>query len=255
MANDGSGAAKIANAVNTSYCPIAAYRPDPECVLFVSGSNFYRINGSTGAITQIHSEPRNYVGEVAINTSGTRMAGRGSDSNLYRITVGGSSSQYATTCSSSVSPNGSYLTANVSGHTKLTIYNWSGSVYRTLNAPSSHEWDNQRFSVNSSDYVVYNYDTAGRIGMNQVSTDTNTAICNMWSSYPDLFIGSLPGAPTPNEAPTASISSPANGTSYSPGDTISYSGSATDPEDGALGGASLYWELDRIGDGQGPVKT
>ena len=48
---------------------------------------------------------------------------------------------------------------------------------------------------------------------------------------------------TSNQAPTATITSPAAGTLFSGGQTISFSGGGTDPEDGALGGASFTWSV------------
>ncbi len=47
-----------------------------------------------------------------------------------------------------------------------------------------------------------------------------------------------------NQAPTATISAPAEGTTYRGGDAITYSGSATDPEEGALPPARLAWWAD-----------
>lgn len=48
-----------------------------------------------------------------------------------------------------------------------------------------------------------------------------------------VTVGSLP--------PTATIQSPINGTSVLPGQTITYQGAATDPEDGAIPSAGLSW--------------
>jgi glucose/arabinose dehydrogenase len=44
-----------------------------------------------------------------------------------------------------------------------------------------------------------------------------------------------------NAAPIASITAPAPGTTYNVGDTISFSGTGTDPKDGTLSGNSLTW--------------
>ncbi|HXU83619.1 MAG TPA: PQQ-dependent sugar dehydrogenase, partial [Polyangia bacterium] len=49
---------------------------------------------------------------------------------------------------------------------------------------------------------------------------------------------------TSNKAPTATISTPAAGTLYSGGQTISYSGKGTDPEDGTLAASQLTWQVD-----------
>lgn len=47
-----------------------------------------------------------------------------------------------------------------------------------------------------------------------------------------------------NDLPTATIASPADGSSYNSGDSIIFQGSATDTEDGTLTGASLVWSSD-----------
>jgi glucose/arabinose dehydrogenase len=49
---------------------------------------------------------------------------------------------------------------------------------------------------------------------------------------------------TSNQAPTATITAPAAGTRYRGGDTIAYSGTGSDPEDGTLGGARFTWRID-----------
>ncbi|HLL73905.1 MAG TPA: PQQ-dependent sugar dehydrogenase [Pyrinomonadaceae bacterium] len=49
---------------------------------------------------------------------------------------------------------------------------------------------------------------------------------------------------TPNTPPMAQINSPAAGASYAAGDTISFSGSATDAQDGQLSASALTWRVD-----------
>ena len=58
--------------------------------------------------------------------------------------------------------------------------------------------------------------------------------------------------PTPppgngNDAPSAQITSPADGSTFDAGAEISFQGSGDDPEDGSLTGASLVWTSDRDG--------
>lgn len=50
-----------------------------------------------------------------------------------------------------------------------------------------------------------------------------------------------PTDPGSNRAPNASISSPANASSWLAGETVQFQGSAVDPEDGVLSGAALRW--------------
>lgn len=52
------------------------------------------------------------------------------------------------------------------------------------------------------------------------------------------------GEPAVDQAPTASITSPAGGTTFRAGDTLTFTGSGTDPEDGALGTSRLAWRAD-----------
>jgi glucose/arabinose dehydrogenase len=49
---------------------------------------------------------------------------------------------------------------------------------------------------------------------------------------------------TANSAPQAAITAPANNTLYSAGDTINYSGTGTDPEDGTLPPGAFTWQVD-----------
>ena len=51
-----------------------------------------------------------------------------------------------------------------------------------------------------------------------------------------------------NAAPSVTISGPASGSTYTAGQRITFSGSATDPEDGALTGTALAWTSSRDGE-------
>jgi glucose/arabinose dehydrogenase len=49
---------------------------------------------------------------------------------------------------------------------------------------------------------------------------------------------------TSNQGPTATITSPAAGTLYSGGQVVNYTGSGSDPEDGALPASAFTWQVD-----------
>ncbi len=53
--------------------------------------------------------------------------------------------------------------------------------------------------------------------------------------------GSGDTTPTTNQAPVASIDSPLAGATFRAGDTVDFSGSGSDPQDGALAAARLTW--------------
>ena len=62
----------------------------------------------------------------------------------------------------------------------------------------------------------------------------------------------------PNQRPTAAISSPTEGATFDEGDPVQFQGSGSDPEDGALTGASLVWTSDvdgQIGTGTAFTKS
>ncbi|MEM2983385.1 MAG: PKD domain-containing protein, partial [Candidatus Bathyarchaeia archaeon] len=61
-----------------------------------------------------------------------------------------------------------------------------------------------------------------------------------------------------NRPPTATILSPSNNSTFTQGDTITFRGQATDPEDGRLSGSSLVWTSSRdgmIGTGESFTKS
>jgi glucose/arabinose dehydrogenase len=67
----------------------------------------------------------------------------------------------------------------------------------------------------------------------QTFTDTGAGTCH-----------GRPGGSPPNQRPTAAITEPVSGTLYQGGDVITYSGSASDPEDGTVPPERLTWWAD-----------
>lgn len=60
----------------------------------------------------------------------------------------------------------------------------------------------------------------------------------------------------PNEAPSASIDAPSDGAAFSESESVTFEGSASDPEDGNLSGEALAWSSDVDGDlGTGETLT
>ncbi len=197
MNNDGSDLRQLTDdTINTTESPISAYRPDPEYLLYVEGNTFYKINAWNGDKTVIHTDTVNFDGEIAISTDGTRLAAR-DGGDLYKIAIGGAGSIYAPRCSASISPDGQYLTKNWDGHVLMSIYTWDQAYpqtpFKDLDAPGGISWDNQRFAVNSDDYVVYKIDSgANAVGLVRVSDAVNWQIGNIAAARPDFFLGALP---------------------------------------------------------------
>ena len=94
---------------------------------------------------------------------------------------------------------------------------------------------------------------------------TTNATLNVLKSLPTgtpnrlLNVSFIAGGTTPvNQSPTAAISAPAAGASVVQGASVTFAGTGTDSEDGALTGASLVWTSSRdgqIGTGASLAKT
>lgn len=121
----------------------------------------------------------------------------------------------------------------------------SCQVQSTTEPPPASQWvriagEGQSFSVVGTRLVRYGADT--RWVQRNV---TGSGQCN------NAFFGSDPARNTvkvcevqqtsSNQAPVATIAAPAAGGSFRAGTTVSFSGSATDAEDGALAGDRLTW--------------
>jgi hypothetical protein len=105
-------------------------------------------------------------------------------------------------------------------------------------APLSYQWQRNGSNISgatSSSYTISsvsasdNGDTFRAVVSNSAGSATSNAAT--------LTV-------TSNQSPTGTINTPAGGTTYRGGMVINYSGSATDPEDGTLGGSAFTWRVD-----------
>jgi glucose/arabinose dehydrogenase len=104
--------------------------------------------------------------------------------------------------------------------------------------PLSYQW--QRDGVDIPGATSYSYTLA------------STALADSGAQFRCVVTNSLGSATsqaavltvTPNNPPAAAIVSPSADVLYTAGQTLSYSGSATDPEDGALAAGALTWQVD-----------
>ncbi len=191
MGNDGAEPRRLASGKYTEQCPIATYRPDGRYVLCVDGGKFDAISAIDGSRTPIHSEARRYLGEIAISRDGTRLVAR-TFTHLYKILAGQVGEMYSPRCSSSISPNGRWMTRNSGDWRRTILYNWDGGIYKELRTPLGREWDEQRFAANSDEYVVYSFNDRQAIGVVHVSDGEHTIVGDLIADYPDFFIGPLP---------------------------------------------------------------
>jgi PKD repeat protein len=122
-----------------------------------------------------------------------------------------------------------------SGAAPLTV-NFNGTASTDPDGdPLSYTWDldgDGAFDDSTAAQPTYTYTTSGtypavlRVTDGRGGSDTDTVT---------ITVGNTP--------PTATINTPAAGTTWRVGDVISFSGSATDPQDGPLPASALSWEL------------
>jgi glucose/arabinose dehydrogenase len=129
-------------------------------------------------------------------------------------------------------------TANpTSGAVPLTVsFDGSGSSDPDGNT-LTYEWDfdgDGAFDDSSSSQPTYTYDAAGDYQVGLKVTDGQGA-----SDTLDEPLRISAG----NTVPTATIDSPSSTTTWKVGDIISFSGSATDQQDGTLSASRLSWSL------------
>ncbi|HEX2873475.1 MAG TPA: PQQ-dependent sugar dehydrogenase [Polyangiaceae bacterium] len=128
------------------------------------------------------------------------------------------------------------ITASPANRTVAVGQTATFSVSATGSQPLSYQW--QRGTTNISGATSSSYSLAAAAGDNGATFRVlvTNAFGTATSSSATLTVSS-------NAAPVASITSPANGTSYAGGDTISYSGTGSDAEDGALPASAFTWEV------------
>ena len=101
--------------------------------------------------------------------------------------------------------------------------------------PSTYQWRKNGVNINgatNSSFTISNATTSTAGTYSVVVTNSGGSVT---SNNATLTVTS------PNQPPVATISSPASGSTYGGGETINFSGTATDPEDGTLGGSSFTW--------------
>ncbi len=119
------------------------------------------------------------------------------------------------------------------GYSPLTV-SFSSSGSQSPNGTLSYSWQFGDGATSTAANPTHTYTVSGVQTFTATLTVTDPASLSSSASVA-VTVGSQP--------PTAAISTPANGTAYAPGDTIAFQGSASDPDDGTLGPASLEWTV------------
>jgi len=203
---DGTGAQEIGTGQKgNSGAGFCAYRPEPQSVLVRDGGDFYKIDVATKTrVLVVETNNSGIYGEIAISDDGTRMAARlGSPAALeIEADKTGTWSSQMGNCSASISPDGTKVTRNGNNHKEMDIRDFNNlNSGTTLANTGGGTWDNQRYSVNSNDWIAVVFDNGvgsnrgGRVGAHQISTNTTLSIGSTSggdTQYPDFWFGDLP---------------------------------------------------------------
>ncbi len=112
------------------------------------------------------------------------------------------------------------------------------SVGASGTLPLSYQW--QRNTVDISGATGTSYTLAAA----QLVDDGALFRCVVTNAFGTATSNSARLTVTPDLAPSATIDLPGAGALYAAGDTLTYAGSASDPEDGPLGASAFTWQID-----------
>jgi glucose/arabinose dehydrogenase len=117
-----------------------------------------------------------------------------------------------------------------------------GTATFTLSAtgasPLSYQWQKNGVDIPGATSSSYTTPPAA------LSDNNSTYRCRVSNSVGTVTSNSATLTVLNNLAPTVTILTPSSGSRYSAGTTLSFSGTASDPEDGALAPAALRWRID-----------
>jgi Immunoglobulin domain len=111
-------------------------------------------------------------------------------------------------------------------------------VSATGTPPLSYQWQRNGANISGATSSSYTLPSAALADSgSQFRCRVSNSIGNVFSNNATLTVIS-------NGVPTPTIITPAAGTLYIAGTTLSYSGNATDPEDGTLAASRFTWQID-----------
>jgi glucose/arabinose dehydrogenase len=103
--------------------------------------------------------------------------------------------------------------------------------------PLSYQWQKNAANIGGATSATYTIASA------QLVDNAATYRCKVTNAYGNATSASATLTVTANLPPIATITAPAAGATYAGANTISYSGTGTDPEDGTLPASAFEWEV------------
>jgi PKD repeat protein len=235
------------NSTNTAYTnPIYAYNHSGASAA-ITGGTFYVANHFPSTYRdkyffsdyirkwiKVLDPGTKQVTDFATNTVGFLDLDVAPDGSLWGLEVGGNIYKYSFTGTANRAPSAVASASPTTGPTPLTV-NFSGAGSSDPDGdPLTYTWELGDGSPNKTGInISHTYTTAGTFAARLTVRDGRGG---EGVSQP---ITITPG----NNAPTATITTPAHNALFTAGDTISFSGSGTDPEDGTLPSSAFKWSV------------
>ena len=155
------------------------------------------------------------------------------DGALYYASRG-SSSVFRVTFTGNTAPSISTQPANA---TVAAGQAASFSVTASGTAPLQYQWRRNGVNITGANAATYSFSTTANDNGAMFRVIVSNQVGSATSNAATLTV-------LTNIAPTARITTPANGTNYRGGQAFTFSGSGSDPEDGTLPASAFTWRVD-----------
>jgi glucose/arabinose dehydrogenase len=158
---------------------------------------------------------------------------QGPDGNLYYVEIGLQRvKRIRYTASGNRAPNAQASAQPTNGYAPLNVQFSSAGTTDPDGDTVTYDWNFGDGTSSTAPNPVHQFTTNGKFNVVLTVKDPSGASD---TGNVVITVGSTP--------PTATITAPADGTKANIGQTVNFSGTATDPEDGTLSGASLQWDI------------
>jgi glucose/arabinose dehydrogenase len=158
----------------------------------------------------------------------------GPDGSLYYL-ARGAGAIYKVQYTASLAPG---ITTQPASQTALIGQPVTFTVAASGSQPLTYQWQRNGVNINGATGASY---TIPAVAAGDNGAHFRVIVSNTFggTTSDDAILTIRQSSP-----PTGTITAPANGSFYNAGDTINYSGTATDPEDGALPPSAFTWQVD-----------
>jgi hypothetical protein len=223
---------------STTGCAIAgAAFYNPATVQFPSAyvGDYFFADFCTGWIRRLDPASGNTVSGFASGIASPVDLAVASDGSLFYLARGGGGSVFRVTYTATEAPS---ITTQPES---LTVPAGGSALFAVLaggTPPLSFQWQRNGIDIPGATAATY---TLAQVSAADSGARFRVRVTNsagtVTSSEATLTV-------TADQTPTAVISDPESGTLYSGGETISYAGSGSDPEEGDLPASAFTWSVD-----------